>query len=120
MNGLIHDSAKRYSVLEEQAVKAVREHGIILCKTKGHRLSPFSAAAFTLSYEALELKSKEAQFCFGVMHWKGVGVHCNLDRAVDLFLMAAEQVQPRLSVVYAKAHCSRHESKIKQAARIID
>jgi hypothetical protein len=102
VNGLIHDAAKRYGVVEEQASKAVREHGIILCKIKSDRLSPFSAAAFTLSYEALELKSKDAQFCFGVMHWKGVGVICNLDRAVELFLMAAEQVRQRWTT-----HCSR-------------
>ncbi len=92
VNGLIHDAAKRYGDIENQANKAVREHGIVLCRTKGDWLSPFRAAAFTLSHEALELKLKDAQFCFGVMYWKGVGVHCNLDRAVDLFLMAAEQV----------------------------
>ena len=111
VNGLIHDAAKRYHDIEEQANKAVRENGIALCRTKGGQLTPFRAAAFTLTHEALELKLKDAQFCFGVMYWKGVGVHCSLDRAVELFLMAAEQVLCVSGGVYGRKHSAvdKHE-----------
>ena len=93
VDGLIHEAASRYNAIKEHADSVAAEHEIILCgRGSVGRLSLFHTAALTLSYEALHLKLMDAQFGLGVMYWKGVGVRCSLDRAVELYLMAAEQV----------------------------
>ena len=92
VNGPIHDAATRYYDIANEANHAVDKHKILLTGDI-RRLSPFHRAALTFTHEGLERHNSDAQFCLGVMHWKGVGVRCDLDQAVFLYLMAAEQVK---------------------------
>jgi TPR repeat protein len=92
VNALVANAASRYSSLRDVAVKSAERGQIMVCKYPSNR-SYFELAVYVLAHDALDLRIADAQFCLGVLHWKGTGVKCNFDRAVEFYNMAADQVR---------------------------
>jgi TPR repeat protein len=91
VNGLIHEAASRYNGSMDEANRAAIDHNIVLTGNS-RSLSTFHRAALTCTLEGLQHNIPDSQFALGVMLWKGVGVRCDMNRAVGVYLMAAEQV----------------------------